>query len=150
MLKSINHWSTLAEMIWLTTWKETAQTYLAPKLGLVDFPYSPLAVVHPSPFNDEGRPYKYATFRKHCEASHPDRLIIWIDDEVAYFKIEEEAKGVEGTMFSRPNTMLVSPFNGLCPHHVEAVNQALAAPESINGKCIELFYPGEQYFVRDF
>ena len=155
VVQSINKWSTVAEMIWLTSWKEKARKKLAPMLGIVDFPFSPLAVI-----DKYDRPDKSATVVSHIAECHPDRLIIWVDDEIGFFKegaIKNQDKGnmesnqsaIEvSKLYSRPNTMLVSPFNGLCPKHVDGINEILAKPELAREKPIEMFYPGEQYFLR--
>ena len=140
VIQNINQWSTVAEMVWLTSWQESARTSLAPKLGLVDFPFSTLAIL-----NNNYYLKKPETVMAHIAESHPDRLIIWVDDDVGYFKenaIEHHPTQVN-TIFTRPNTLLVSPFHGLCPKHVDKINEILAHPELAREKPIEVFYPGE-------
>jgi len=147
VVSNINKWSSMAELIWLTSWEESARTELAPLLQIVDFPFSPLAT-----FTEYGRLKKPQTALAHVLESHPSRLIIWVDDELGYFKNNRKDYDVDDpafdALFNRPNTVFVSPFNGLCPEHVDLINDVLANPEVVQGKCIDKFYPGEQYFLR--
>jgi hypothetical protein len=153
IVKTINEWSDKAEILWLTSWKESARTRLAPNIGLKDFECSIL----PERIEKYGRLPKceaaYMNFLKNDE----DRIIIWIDDELGHFKqcfndgktYEYINKDIDGKkIFYRNNTIYVSPFNGLCKEHIESINDILNNPELYIDKCIDIFYPGKQIFLR--
>ena len=118
VIEKINRWNTVAEVRWLTTWDNRAQTMLAPELKLDQFDLAR---------DPELRLSKTQAAQKTAEEVGPDRLIIWIDDELSDWA---RPNSCEKSILSwRPNTVLVSPGDGLRPEHIDFIDKILENPE---------------------
>lgn len=132
VVKAINRWSEIAEIKWLTSWDERADTYFGPALGI-----KKLGVGRPS--EDVFKLDAVVDWAK----ANPDRAIIWIDDQLSNFKCEHEMNPVyDEFIFKRKNTVLVSPVNGLIREHIEFVDRILADRRETKDKKIIKFNEG--------
>ncbi len=132
VIEKINSWSSVAEIKWLTTWDDRADRYLAPALGLNRFDVA----------RENESVFKLDAVVQNC-AENPERLVIWIDDDLTSFKNDNQfderyKKGV----FKRKNTVLVSPVNGLIKEHIDFVDRILRNPASAAGQVICKFDEG--------
>jgi len=117
VVERINRWNSKAEVRWLTTWDEKAQNMLAPALKLDHFPLAR------DPYRCWGKLY---TADKTAEEVGPDRLIIWIDDELtSWVKYDRDHQNI---LCLRKNTVLVSPGDGLRPEHLDYIDKILESP----------------------
>jgi len=115
VVEKINKWNTVAEVRWLTTWNERAQSMLAPELKLDHFGLAR------DPALGLG---KQQAAEKTAEEVGPDGLIIWIDDELSnWVKYYAHAE-----IYHRQNTVLVSPGDGLRPEHIDYIDKILKNP----------------------
>eukprot|EP01032_Pedospumella_encystans_P024515 gene24515-27725_t len=118
VIEKINRWNTVAEVRWLTTWDSRAQTMLAPELKLDKFDLAR---------DPELGLSKTQAAQKTAEEVGPDRLIIWIDDELSVWA---RPNGSGKSILSwRSNTVLVSPGDGLRPEHIDFIDKILENPE---------------------
>lgn len=132
VVKAINRWSEVAEIKWLTSWDERADTYLGPALGI-----NKLGVGRAS--EDVFKLDAVVEWAK----SNPGRAIIWIDDQLSSFKGEHEMNPVyDEFIFKRKNTVLVSPTNGLIKEHLDFVDKILADRRETKDKRIMKFSEG--------
>lgn len=152
MVKLISSWNLKADVQWLTTWDDKANKYLAPALGLPEFPVAREAKEELS---------KDKAFFKHAEKD-PERTIIWIDDELLSWKDESNREidrpGVNGCkdeeeeeqrqtsikVFRRPNTLYLSPKCGLTPAHCDLVQKVLDDPSFVKDKVVDELEPGDR------
>lgn len=125
--------------------------HLAPELGLKSF--------------DLARKFVYenkidGAIRNATEVGR-DGMIIWVDDDLKAWKenhdetmkkinngiernvcVISETLRKEKGIFNRPNTVLLSPCNGLTKHHLAFVDQILANPGLIRNKVVIEFEEG--------
>lgn len=74
------HTAGLAQVFWLTTWEEDAQTQLAPALGLENFP-----LAGKDPYAGEltfGQTWWKFEIAKELYEQDPDRAVLWTDDDL--------------------------------------------------------------------
>jgi hypothetical protein len=149
MVRKINEWNQVAEVRWLTSWNNLARTKLAPLLGLGDFPVS----------RDRRVLDKTAAAVANAEQLPPGTLLIWIDDELKKWKerhaetiefvktgtlstLQENAVSKDSGIFDRPNTVLVSPCNGLTEAYCLMIDALLKDPESVRDEVFCAFECG--------
>jgi hypothetical protein len=130
VIRKINKWAdqNRAEIMWLSSWDERANTYFAPAVGANKFEVA----------REEGG-FKLDAITK----QNPDRIVIWVDDTLTTFLSENQfdekyAKGV----FKRPNTVLIAPKNGLTREHLDLISSVLKNPNIARGKTINKFDEG--------
>ena len=128
MVRSINAWNKVAEVQWLTSWCEAAQTSVAPALGLDHFGCA-RTYKQQEDLDEED---KAKTAMRIAKDVGDDTLIIWIDDYLADFVADR--RGKELTIYKRPNTLLLSPPGLLTRANIELVNACLADPMMWRGK----------------
>ena len=135
MVERINAWSEVAYIRWLTTLDTYARTDLAPALGLGSFKVA----------REVGVSKQEAAVLNAIEAG-PDRLLIWIDDDLIYWKkLHEDDRALESSetfrrqdagIFNRPNTVLLSPCYGLTSEHCAFVDRVIADPAITKGRTV--------------
>ena len=149
VVNAINRWNTLAEVKQLTDWNERANTVLGPAIGLDFFELARNE-------SSTNRISKIDAFISHACKSDPNRLIIWIDDELKSFKEQNDRSETTCSnryvqynvgIFTRSNTVLLSPAIGLSPEHVEFIDGILENPESVHGQCVMNFEAGERLYI---
>ncbi|MEV0583150.1 HAD domain-containing protein [Nonomuraea sp. NPDC050310] len=105
-----------AELTWATTWEESANEWIAPRLGLPRLPVVPLA--HDAP-SELGEMFKTPHVAKYVG----DRPFVWFDDHV-FLEDEEYLRGYQGTgQFLLVN---VEPRRGLTREHLETAREWLS------------------------
>ena len=127
VIAKLNDWtkSGAAEIRWLTTWNANAQQHLAPKLGLRNFALA--REVYDDTFVGK------ATAAYDNIKDHPDRPLIWIDDEVKdIVKVTEEMK-LDLNFRTRNKTLFIKPYDleGLTAGHLALIDRFIADPTSI-------------------
>lgn len=132
VVKAINTWSEIAEVRWLSAWDDRANTYFAPAVGLEQF-----ELARSSP----------ETFKLDCflqwHEENPDRVIIWIDDQISNFKCDNEHNPkYADAIFKRKNTILISPIRGLIGEHIVLIDKLLKDKKECIGKKIHKFSEG--------
>ena len=129
VVERINKWNTIAEVRWLTTWNNRAQTMLAPELKLDHFALARDPDVYMG---------KLQAAEKTAEEVGPDGLIIWIDDELSDW-VKRDERTMHRIYHHRKNTVLVSPGDGLRPEHLDYVDKILESPNKSRSltKCFE-------------
>jgi hypothetical protein len=149
LVEHLNRWTLneLAEIRWLTDWNERANSVLAPAIGLQLFTLAR---------NEDAKISKLDAFIQNSKKNDPSRLIIWIDDELKSFKeLNDKLEQTyhmkylqyEKNVFTRPNTVFLSPAIGLTPEHVSLVDAILSDPESVSGQSVFHFQAGERLYV---
>ncbi len=134
MIQRINQWNKVAEIRWLTSWNDAANDSLAPAVGLDQFVFAR---------DPKMSKLDYAV--KTAEEVGSDTLVIWIDDELIFWKAEHEEAlqhlekyeietvemihTAEKGIFNRKNTVFVSPRTGLTVSQVDLVDKLLSNPE---------------------
>lgn len=150
IVRKLNEWSNVADIHWLTSWGERANTHLAPAIGLEgSFATLPYDVRDNN--NEEGGT-KLDCAQAFAEKMHPDQLVIWLEDDLStWVKISTRSGGLPSSpekcpacddgvdVLVRPNTMYVAPSYGLTPAHVELVDKYLADPALAKDKLIYAF-----------
>lgn len=141
MIAKINEWSKVAEIKWLTCWGDHAPLYFAPVVGLNAFPALPFDIDKCS-----GEDEKVAFAKQEMDKHDPDTLMIWLDDKHAcwlpmpaihidsVWDIRKQQNKEDIAL--RPNSVYISPRDGLTPYHLEVVDKCLAAPWLAKGKMI--------------
>jgi hypothetical protein len=139
VIKKINEWNAIAEVRWLTTWDSKAQSMLAPALGLDEFPLGRI---------EETYTGKTAAAINTAEEVGSDGLVIWIDDDLKKWKEGNDGEEMSDRqiIFSRLNTVLLSPRYGLTPDQIKFIDDILADPALTKGKCVVNLEPGERIF----
>ena len=126
VVDKLNEWSKsgAAEIRWLTTWNERAQQYLAPKLGLRNFPLAR------EPFVEETSANRKVVSAYRNIKDHPDRPLIWIDDEVTYI-VENDPN--RSFWKDRKHTLFVKPYyaDGLTAEELALIDRFIADPASM-------------------
>ncbi len=147
VIQKINEWNKIAEVRWLTSWNNRAITFMSPALGL-----EPFKLAEGRESNDwdsvECEMDKTESAIATAKEVGPGRCVIWIDDELKLWK-EFNSKRVllsdkfnkpppieDAEIFSRPNTVLLSPRYGLTKDHVTFVDNILTDPELSRGKLV--------------
>ena len=147
VISKINEWSSVAEIRWLTDWNERANTIVAPAVGLELFSLGR---------NEARNLTKLEAFVDNSQ-KNPDRLIIWIDDELMQFKQSNDRSKdtyyneylrYHKNIFTRPNTLLISPAIGLTADFIQVIDHVLQHPDSVSGQCVHHFEEGERLFVN--
>lgn len=147
MITKINDWSAIAEVKWLTDWNERANSIIAPLVGLQLFSLGR---------NENANTAKIEAFLTNA-ARDSNRLVIWIDDELKSFKEQSERcinsnynsyLRYHNGIFTRPNTVLVSPAIGLSETYARQIDAILENPEQVKDQCIHMFEDGERLYVR--
>lgn len=126
MISCVNAWNKVAEVKWLTTWNDEAQTQVAPVMGLDHFECARTFKLQED--LDEEEKAKMAV--RVAKDVGDDTLIIWIDDDMRWFLKRSE----ESPIFKRPNTLLLGPAGLLTKADIELVNACLADPLMWRGK----------------
>lgn len=136
VINKLNEWSKVADIHWLTSWGERANTHLAPAIGL-EGPF----VTMPHDTSIKGSPRKVQCAQAHADQLYPDQLLIWLDDSLpGWLRVPDEGlptsggSGKLGDVLLRPNTLYVAPKYGLTPRLVELVDKYLADPDLAKGK----------------
>jgi hypothetical protein len=156
VIQKINEWSKIAEVRWLTTWNARAITDLAPKLSLEAFK---LAKGRDKNGNDmiKGILGKTESAIATAKEVGPDGCVIWIDDELKewkegndkrvmqYVKENKPPPPHDAGIFSRPNTVLLSPCLGLTKEHVAFMDSILADPELSKDKLVQKLEKGDRH-----
>ncbi len=146
LIAKINEWGALADIKWLTDWNERANSIIAPAIGLELLSLG----------RNENNISKQDAFIFNA-AKDNSRLIIWIDDELKSFK--ENNDKIEHTyynnflrynnkIFTRPNTVFISPAIGLNQEYADVIDKILANPEAVEGQCVYHFQEGQRLYVR--
>jgi hypothetical protein len=126
VVQHINTWSEVAEIRWLTTWSFNAATKLAPLLNINNFT---VEVDYLS---------KVECAIAVAAEVGPECLVIWIDDDIKKWKFQHDTirsakfaewERVENGIFNRPNTVLLSPMDGLIQGHLDLVSRVLTEPQ---------------------
>jgi hypothetical protein len=99
----------LAEIRWLTYWNQEAQEYLAPQLGLRHFEMG-----NDLRYTDKG------PAAKEWAILHPERPIVWIDDEISMHSFCDSEFWA-----TRPKTMLIAPKDHLSSEHLGTLTEFL-------------------------
>ena len=155
VIDAINRWSEVADIRWLTNWDSRAQTVLTPAVGLKHFELARPAGSDRRDNMNKGdfnmRIPKEVTARVCGRESDPDRLIIWIDDEISDYFYRANKKNIgngdldaieaEKDIYNRPNTVLLSPYEGLSFDQVAFVDEILSNPSLSKDKCV--LYPNQ-------
>ena len=123
VVDKLNEWSKsgAAEIRWLTTWNERAQQYLAPKLGLRNFPLAR------EPFDEETDANRKGISAYRNIIDHPDRPLIWIDDVVSNIVGNEPNRSF---WENRNHTLFVEPkeSKGLTVKELALIDRFIADP----------------------
>lgn len=136
VVAAINRWSKTAEIRWLTAWNSRAITHLAPALGLNAFRLAEGRESDTSKCKLEKIESAIATAKE----VGADGLVVWIDDDLRHWKKGWMKHKLHPVMFSRPNTVLLSPTPaGLFKDDLEFMDKILEHPELSAGKVIEKF-----------
>ncbi|MGY1709064.1 HAD domain-containing protein [Geodermatophilus sp. SYSU D00758] len=121
------HDAARVEIQWLTTWAGDADRLLAEPMGLPrGLRVHARPGVGPTGFagsvSSASGWWKLDMARAVAE-EHPDRRIVWIDDDLAY-----EAAGTGDWLAANPHVLVVAPdvFAGLTHEHLDAVEEWLA------------------------
>lgn len=111
------------EILWLTTWENEAQNYLAPAL---DLPWFKLAGVNDNVHEDDERWWKLDVARSLYELDQ--RPFIWIDDEITSYQaaLEWVRTLPEGA------ALIIAPpsQHGITPDHLKLIQDFLDLRES--------------------
>jgi len=126
MISCVNAWNKVAEVKWLTTWNDRAQTHVAPVMGLDHFECARTFKLQEDLDEEE----KAKTAVRIAKDVGGDTLIIWIDDDMRRFLSGSK----ESPIFKRPNTLLLAPAGLLTMADIELVNACLADPLMWRGK----------------
>ena len=118
VVSKINYWGKdIADVQWLTSWDDKARLFLAPALGLDEFPLAR------DPIMTKG----YAAWL--VEQNYPGVPICWVDDEVYWFWCKtDNGLQIESSYWeSRPNTLLIQPKeeDGLQPDDLARIESFL-------------------------
>ena len=136
MIATINKWATCAEVRWLTSWNEGAQTELAPALGLSHFELARTSAEE----RDYANPVSKAQAGLQAAAAEPsDHLVVWIDDDLASMVRDDDP------LRTRPNTLLIAPTYGITPEQVQIVDNFLSDPTLWRGKSKLVFQRDTDY-----
>ena len=155
VIDAINRWSEVADIRWLTYWDIRAQTDLSPAVGLKHFelarPKGSDRRVDADNDDFKRRIPKEVTARACGRESDPDRLIIWIDGDLSEWYYHDNKRNVEKEdpdaieaekdIYNRPNTVLLSPYEGLSFYQVAFVDEILSNPSLSKDKCV--LYPNQ-------
>jgi HAD domain in Swiss Army Knife RNA repair proteins len=112
VVRFLNELSSQVEILWLTSWEESAPNLLAPSLGL-------------RPFGLAGRQtgapragwWKHGWVESHW--ARDPKPFIWIDDELGYFSSVQNWLGelpINQALAISPDTS-----DGLCPDHLDQI-----------------------------
>jgi hypothetical protein len=117
LIDEINRWSTVAEIRWLTTWDEDARKCLAPVLGINEFPLA----------RDPLRKLEKWDAAYENVVDSPDRKLIWIDDDMSYFKMMARRSSNMKHVLERGNVAFVEPDiqTGLTKDDIDMINNLL-------------------------
>lgn len=125
MIKSINNWTTKADIKWLTSWNECAKTSLSPALKLNQFEMAR---------TDEQHESKIQSATRILKEIDDENLLIWIDDDIKYWQDDAEMQ----KFYNRPNTLLLCPKWGLTPEHIALVDDCLINPDIWRDKMLNI------------
>lgn len=132
VVRAINAWAEVAEVRWLSSWDDRANTFFGPAVGLHRFELA----------RSDPQTFKLDCFNQWAN-ENPDRVIIWIDDNISNFKCDNEHNPLYGdSIFKRKNTILISPVRGLISEHIKLVDKLLKDKKETNGKRIHKFSEG--------
>jgi hypothetical protein len=126
MIDSINKWHARADIKWLTNWDEEAKLSLSPALGLYQFKMARTNDHHET---------KIETANRIAQEVGDKTLMIWIDSEIETLCDTPEMK----KMYTRPNTLLISPDWGLSPEEVNLVDECVNGLETWKERVIREF-----------
>lgn len=126
MVDSINKWHARADIKWLTNWDDEAKLSLSPALGLYQFKMARTSDHHES---------KIETANRIAKEIGDKTLMIWIDSEIESFC---NMPGMN-KMYTRPNTLLISPDWGLSPEEVNLVDECVNGLETWKERVIREF-----------
>jgi hypothetical protein len=109
------HDSGAAEVLWHSTWRESAVTDLAPLLGLPSIPISVAPEWTQRPLDW----WKLPAARRVVASG---RSLVWTDDDIAYYAEDLD------DLFARPDTLLISPdpVTGLVQRDLDRIAAFLA------------------------
>lgn len=109
------HESGRAEVLWHSTWRETATTDLAPLLGLPDIPISVAPEWHERPI---AQWWKQPAAERVLDSGRP---LVWTDDDIVVYR--PDPARFEG----RPDVLLLSPdpVTGLTAADLDRVDEFL-------------------------
>jgi hypothetical protein len=135
IIAKINSWGRIANCRMLTSWTADDLKELAPRIGLDIFPVLPYIK------DDFKAPSKIDLAVEVMKEIGPDRLLIHIDDELRRWvgirdDIEKNKNTTEVSYFNRPNTLLMSPKDGLTFEQAELIDNMLKNPEMWKGKSL--------------
>jgi hypothetical protein len=133
VVERIKRWEKHAEIKWLTSWNDRANKYLAPAIGLPLFDNA----------RADSNTSKLNAVLAHIH-EHPDRLIIWIDDQLpSAQKKHKHNEMYQKLIFTRTNTVFVSPTNGLIGEHIDFIEHVLRNPLLVRGCVLKKDSEGE-------